>query len=227
VLAQGNLDINHGLAGLRHFTEVLIVELLKFLHGLVYCRALGLLVLRLLGLLGGLMLHGLLGLSLLGVHDRLAEALILGVVLLLLVLGVLQYGRVVHNHWHQFVHHHRQVRLLRIPPLQVRDCQHVLLADVVETAHNFLRQVLIEVAHRWRHRVVRRNDELQLVALPKTIHSSALKDNEVVLGLTGELESLSHDLELPVRLQHKIELLSHMLAATRVKKQSVSYVQGP
>jgi hypothetical protein len=30
-----------------------------------------------------------------------------------------------------------------------------------------------------------------------------------------------------VRLQHKIELLSHMLAATRVKKQSVSYVQGP
>ena len=144
----------------------------------------------------------------------------MGVVLLLLLLilwllhVVLHYWWIVHNHGQQFVHHHRQVRLLRIPPLQIRDSEHVLLPDVVETAHNFLGQVLVEVAHRRRHRVIRWNDELQFVALPKTIHRCALKDNEVVLRLSRELEPLSHDLELPVRLQHKVELLAHMLATT-------------
>ena len=137
MLAECNLDINHGLAGLRNFLEVLFVELLELRHYLVRGRTLRLLELRLLLLL-------LLHLRLRIIHHVLAIGL-LGVLLVLLrhllVRGILTLHnwRVVHHHRKQLVHQHGQVRLMRVPRLQVGYREHVLLPNVIQAAHDFLR----------------------------------------------------------------------------------------
>lgn len=149
MLAECDFDINHGLAGLRNFLKVLFVELLELRHYLVWGRTLRLLELRLL----------LLHLRLRIIHHGLAIRL-LGVLLVLLrhllVRGILtlQNWRVVHHHRQQLVDQHGQVRLMRVPRLQVGYREHVLLPYVIKAAHDFLRQVLVEVAHRWRDWVV-------------------------------------------------------------------------
>ena len=91
------------------------------------------------------------------------------------------------HHHHQLLHHCKQIRVLIIPLLIVRECDRVLIANITNLSDHFDWKLEVEVNLWGRHREVGRQNKLDWVLHARARHRNrTLNDQVVVCRFSGK-----------------------------------------